>query len=247
MLDYECKGFIYKSVKDNNTLINYNKYNIFNLEFYNIENLVKKNIDPVTNKILTAEPNTGNVNIHIKNGKDLLINFLNSIKQKLKELMDLFLTFNDRLLVLYKNPENKKNLFKGQLDFQNLINLSLPNLNSTKDTWSFYDINMRFYNHIIREWTTSTYNDDNKQTLNVIKNLLSYNQFNNETINKIMENENVNKDFMKEQLYNNENSFKLGWDYYKNIDSKIDDYISEMQKIIDLLDDHVLETLGFII
>jgi ERCC4-type nuclease len=66
------------------------------------------------------------------------------------------------------------------------------------------------------------------------------------TVVKKVKKENVDKDFMKEQLYNN-NSFKLGLEYYKNINTKMDGYIIEMEKIVNLFisNDDTLKKLGF--
>jgi len=62
-----------------------------------------------------------------------------------------------------------------------------------------------------------------------------------------MEKENLDKDFMKEQLYDNQNTFKPGWDYYKNIFKIIDKYILNMRQITAFFNDDNLKLLGFII
>ena len=181
----------------------------------------------------------------IETYKTSLKTSLSATSNILKDIQNEFLEFSTVFNKLFtENEENQTKTFKETkyAPFFTKFNEKFPDFNKIDDQTqtdfsSFYNMNMRFYSHIIREWTTANYSHSKYDICyNVIKNLLRKNHFDNKTLSQIMENEKIDKQFMRLQLYDN-GTFQLDQHYLDQIDNNLNKYKNEIKKIKDFLID----------
>ncbi len=187
-----------------------------------------------------------------RNVRKFLINYLTIIKHQLVNIKYSYLSYNQRIQNLYeKKYANKERIFNKD-DFYTSFNKIFTPKEEEEKWGAFFDKNMRFYNHIIREWNTGTYqnldlsneNDVNKMFTNIISNLLNFPQFDNDTLNKILNNSdektNIDIDFLHEEFKN----IKMGYPYYFQIAKQLKTYHEKMVDVTNFISTN-LTTLEF--
>jgi hypothetical protein len=183
------------------------------------------------------------------NALQFLLNYLNLLKNQLIAIKYDYLSFNQKIQNLYNigndgNYGNKANSDTFYTQFNSQFETS-----KKENVWgSFFDKNMRFYNHIIREWNHASYNNlsnskgSDKCIEKIIKTLLNYPQFDNDTLNEILKNDKeIDIDFLQEEFKH----IKMGYPYYYQVAKQFNDYHNEMLKVNQFFNDDKLKQLGF--
>jgi hypothetical protein len=227
-----------KKITDDKVLFN----NIFNVNLGTAQ-FVDRNTDIDRN-------NVGYIDFIKRNVRKFLINYLTILKHQLVSIKFTYLSYNKRIQELYETKEvNKKRVFKKN-DFYEKFNKTF---NQQEEKWGkFFDKNMRFYNHIIREWNIGSYENldlSKKDNVNnmfttIISNLLNFPQFDNNILNKILTNSaqktNIDIDFLHEEFKN----IKMGYPYYFQIAKQLKTYHEKMVDVTRFISDN-LKTLQF--
>jgi hypothetical protein len=187
----------------------------------------------------------------IEKQKRFIKNFLKIAKELLYRIRYRYLDFLNKMnKYVYVNPYNKNLIItdnKLSEDFKNIFKLFF-----SMDKWDFSDKHMGLYNHIMRDWTSSTYKIDTTSDIynNIIFNLASYFQLGTDNLNNILnkekihvgvkcENPNIDKyhgvkidkDFLYDEI--KEVHKKQGYAYYMFILDKLQKYYEKMKNITD--------------